>query len=426
MRPNPSLPARARINLRHNPAVKNFLLGLCACLLALPAAAQAVRYSPVDQAGPALTVSADRLAASLHCEGALDNASRAPILLVPGTGSTPEENFSWNYEVQFRKLGIPFCDVTLPEKATADIQVAAEYVVNGIRVMRARSGRQISVLGHSQGGMVPRWAFRFWPDTRPMVDDLIGLAPANHGTTQSDANGTGLEASLQQGSNSQFTKALNSFKETFAGISYTVIYTRADEVVTPNGDDNGSSSLHTGDGRISNTAVQDICPADTYEHVTVGTIDPVAYELAIDALGHDGPADRKRISAAVCGEVFHPGAKDQPLDGLQKSISALQGQLSVVGVGGRRVNGEPALKCYVTVECSAATGLAPGGCTKNARLKLRVGRGAKVRVNGRRVKVRRGYARIVVRAKRRTTVVRIKRGGKTRTRKFAPCLRRRA
>jgi len=280
------------------------------------------------------------------------------------------------------------------------------------------------VIGASQGGMLPRWAFRFWPDTRPMVDDLVALGPSNHGTTQGRVlcrRGC-FPAYWQQMDGADFIRALNSFQETFAGISYTNVYTRYDEVVKPP----ASSELATGDGSIANVAVQDICPADTYEHVTVGTIDPVAYELAIDALGHDGPADRKRISAAVCGEVFHPGAKDQPLDGLQKSISALQGQLSVVGVGGRRVNGEPALKCYVTVECSAATGLAPGGCTKNARLKLRVGRGAKVRVNGRRVKVRRGYARIVVRAKRRTTVVRIKRGGKTRTRKFAPCLRRRA
>ena len=30
--------------------------------------------------------------------------------------------------------------------------------------------------------MVPRWALRFWPDTRPMVDDQIGMAPSNHGT----------------------------------------------------------------------------------------------------------------------------------------------------------------------------------------------------------------------------------------------------
>lgn len=30
--------------------------------------------------------------------------------------------------------------------------------------------------------MVPRWALRFWPDTRAMVDDVIGLDPSHHGT----------------------------------------------------------------------------------------------------------------------------------------------------------------------------------------------------------------------------------------------------
>ncbi len=31
---------------------------------------------------------------------------------------------------------------------------------------------------HSQGGMIGRWATRFWPDTRQMVDDIVGLAPS--------------------------------------------------------------------------------------------------------------------------------------------------------------------------------------------------------------------------------------------------------
>ena len=30
--------------------------------------------------------------------------------------------------------------------------------------------------------MIPRWALRFWPDTRVMVDHVVGLSPSNHGT----------------------------------------------------------------------------------------------------------------------------------------------------------------------------------------------------------------------------------------------------
>ena len=71
----------------------------------------------------------------------------------------------------------------MPMHTLNDIQVAAEYLVHAIRRMHRLSGRRIAVMGHSQGGMSMRWALRFWPDTRPMVDDVIGFAGSNHGTT---------------------------------------------------------------------------------------------------------------------------------------------------------------------------------------------------------------------------------------------------
>src|SRR5436190_998866 len=108
-------------------------------------------------------------------------------------------------------LGIAWCSVTFPSHATADIQLNGEYVVNAIRTMYARAGRRISIIGHSQGGMVPRWALRFWPDTRQMVDDLIGLAPSNHGTMNARATcgpGGCNAASWQQRDDSKFIAAL--------------------------------------------------------------------------------------------------------------------------------------------------------------------------------------------------------------------------
>jgi len=68
-----------------------------------------------------------------------------------------------------------------------DIQGAGGYVVNGIRTMYARAGRRISIYGHSHGGEVPRWALRFWPDTRRMFADAVGAARPNHGTVVADA-----------------------------------------------------------------------------------------------------------------------------------------------------------------------------------------------------------------------------------------------
>src|ERR1700712_1917429 len=117
-----------------------------------------------------------------------------------------------------------------------DIQVAGEVVARAIRTTYSHAGRQIAVVGHSQGGMVPRWALKYWPDTRGMVSDLVGLAPSNHGTV--DAYGicsvSCAPAIWQQRTGSRFLKALNAGGETFGGIAYTQVYTATDEVVVPN------------------------------------------------------------------------------------------------------------------------------------------------------------------------------------------------
>lgn len=266
------------------------------------------RYAPIDRPGPALDVPAAALQSALECTGGVRHSRREPILLLPGTTLTPRE-FSWNYVRAFRARHWPFCTVRLPHHAMGDIQVAAEYVVHAIRAVHATSSRSVQIVGHSQGGMIPRWALRFWPDTRAMVDKVVGLAPSNHGTYVADAVcAPGCAPSFfQQEYESPFIKALNSYQETFAGIAYTNVYsTTVDEVVQPNLDPKGSSSLRTGDGAIANVALQDICPVHVADHIETGTSDPVAYALVVDALTHPGPAHPARVSRSVCGRALMP------------------------------------------------------------------------------------------------------------------------
>jgi len=266
-------------------------------------------YAPLQQKGPALSVPAAALAASLHCNGPVTKGARAPVLLIPGTTMDPAVGFSWNYERAFDRLGWRWCALTLPSDATGDIQVAGEHVVSALRTLSKQSGQRVDVVGWSQGGMVGRWALRFWPDTRALVDDLVGLSPSNHGTTVADlaCRASCTPANWQQRSTSAFTAALNSGAETFAGISYTVAYTRLDEIVVPNAGPTASSPLRTGSGRIANIATQDVCPANLADHFAIGSYDPVGYAIAIDALTHDGPAVRARISPATCLQPFQPG-----------------------------------------------------------------------------------------------------------------------
>src|SRR4029078_2339595 len=102
-------------------------------------------------------------------------------------------------------------------------------------VLGATGARKVSLVGHSQGGMMPRWYLKFLGGAAK-VDDLVGLAPSNHGTTNPGAfvaGATVCQAWDQQRAGSEFLQNLNAGDETPGRVSYTVVETRYDEVVTP-------------------------------------------------------------------------------------------------------------------------------------------------------------------------------------------------
>ncbi|MEA2271479.1 MAG: hypothetical protein QOI98_187, partial [Solirubrobacteraceae bacterium] len=265
--------------------------------------ALAAGFAGVDQPGPLLSVSPEKLKNSLRCTSDLAPGGREPVLLIPPTLADPDEAFV-GYERAFHDLGLPYCTVTIPQHTTIDIQVSAEYVVHAIRRMHAATGGKVQLLGWSQGaGPEPRWALRFWPDIRPFVDDLVGLEAPNHGAIA--ARVFSQPALRQQADNAHFIAALNSGQETFPGISYTSVYSHTSQFVQPNLDDSGTTSLHGGGGLIANIATQDICPLNIADHLAYW-YDPVGYALAIDALSHTGPADPARIDGAICAKAAMP------------------------------------------------------------------------------------------------------------------------
>jgi hypothetical protein len=307
----------------------------------------ALTYAPVDSPGPTLSVPAAQLAQSLSCTGDLTEADRAPLLFVPATWVSPREHYGWNYLRAFDALGWPYCAVTTPKNAMEDMQISAEYVVYAIRRMSERAGRPIAIIGGSQGGTLPRWALRFWPDVRPLVEEHVGLAPPNHGGQAVDAFCTPncAPALWQLRYQSNFMQALNSGQETFPGISYTEIYTHQDQIVIPASDDTGTSSLHGGGGRITNVALQDVCPVHLAEHAKAITYDAVTYALVIDALTHDGPADPARVDGRVCHEEFHPGVEPATFPTTYGNVLATAMHRQATA---SRVDREPALRPYVT------------------------------------------------------------------------------
>jgi hypothetical protein len=343
--------------------VRRILIGLLLLTAALgagpgPLAAPTARadatspsYAPLDRPGPALSVPVASLDAALSCHGNPASGPR-PILLNPATSVTPTENYSWNWAKVFAAQGRYHCTVTMPFHTFGDIQVAAEHLVHAIRTMNARTGKRIAILGHSQGGMSPRWALRFWPDTRTKVAEVIGMAPSNHGTAVLLGCIPGLTrcvpAVWQQKAGSAFMKALNSGAETFSGIDYTNVHTMLDEVVVPS----TSSALTTGAGRISNVPVQSVCPLDPYEHVLMGTVSPAVHAIVMDALDHDGPAQAARVDRAACTRLFMPGIDPLDVASFAPVLTALPSLLTTVlpnvtFSGAPLLPREPALRCYV-------------------------------------------------------------------------------
>lgn len=263
--------------------------------------------------------------------GALNgNKRKHPVLLVHGTGVNRRQNWEWNYWPVLRDKGWEVCWVNLPRAALGDIQVAAEYVAHALKLMHRASGEKIDILGHSQGGLQPRWAIK-WFATARFVADYIALASPNHGTRMANdlsQNEGCFEACWQMRRRSRFIRALNRTTETPGPIYYTSIYTTFDELIQPT----GTQAMK---GGASNVLLQDLCPGRPVDHVSIAT-DYVAWILVRDALLHPGPADPKIVGNEDCLRDRMPGA-DQPPAGAAALADWTQGEIT---------DHEPPLKPY--------------------------------------------------------------------------------
>ncbi|MEU7179242.1 MULTISPECIES: esterase/lipase family protein [Streptomyces] len=158
------------------------------------------------------------------------------------------------------------------------------------RVLAATGAAKTDIVGHSQGGMMPREYLKFHGGA-DKVNALIGLAPSNHGT---DLDGltrlldqfpgarqylsTLTPGLTDQIAGSDMLGRLNAGGDTVPGVRYTVIATRYDEVVTPY-----RTQFLDGPG-VHNVLLQDLCPADLAEHVAIGLADGVAFHETVNAL----------------------------------------------------------------------------------------------------------------------------------------------
>lgn len=176
-----------------------------------------------------------------------------------------------------------------PLQGLGPIETSAQQLSTFVdKVLAATKAPKVDIVGHSQGGMMPRYYLRFLGGAAK-VDTLVGLAPSNHGTTLfglstleaafggSSADVPGCAACGEQTAGSPFLAKLNAGRDTEPGVHYTVIETRYDEVVTPY-----TSAFLTGPN-VNNVLLQTGCPIDFADHLAI-IYDRRALALVLNAL----------------------------------------------------------------------------------------------------------------------------------------------
>lgn len=224
-----------------------------------------------------------------------------PVVLVHGTFATMDVNWI-SLSPKLKRNG--YCVFALNYGFENGISGAAHVPDSAAelrdfidRVRKATGANKVDIVGHSQGGMMPRWYMGHMGGAKH-VNDLVAIAPSSHGTQGilvPSATGVKIagnyagwicDACADQVAGSEFMTELNSIGDTVAGPDYTVIATKYDEVVMPY----KSQFLQGNSAQVTNVLLQDKCPLDVSGHAGVA-VDPVVHRWVLNALSTDGPAD---------------------------------------------------------------------------------------------------------------------------------------
>lgn len=185
------------------------------------------------------------------------------------------------YAFNYGATVLSFCDLAgCRIDGLGHIEKSAEELASFVNFVLFLTGAsKVDLVGHSQGGMMPNYYIKFLGGASK-VNELVGLAPSNHGTTlggltallerfpfaqelvSSLAEYVGAPALPEQEQGSAFMKKLfGSGEPLAAGVRYAVIETKNDEVVTPytNAFLNGSN--------VADITIQNQCPEDPVAHV---------------------------------------------------------------------------------------------------------------------------------------------------------------
>jgi len=238
-----------------------------------------------------------------------------PVILVHGTFGDMSD--SWQalspllvnngYCVFALNYGTADGSGSLGVYAVGDItQSAAQLATFVNQVLAATGAKKVDIVGHSQGGMMPRYYIKFLGGASK-VHTLVGLAPSNHGTTleglsalsagspdASQFTGAVCAACAQQEAGSSFLTNLNAGGDTVPGVDYTVIESEYDEVVTP------YTSAFLSGPHVTNILLQNQCALDYGEHLSM----PYDHIADTDVLNALDPAQQQTPACTPVAPVI--------------------------------------------------------------------------------------------------------------------------
>ena len=209
-----------------------------------------------------------------------------PVVLLHGTFATYYEDLNF---LQADLASKGYCTFSLTYGAypqfplvggLAPIADSAVQIKNYIEQVRSRTGAaKVDIVGHSEGGLLSLYVTKF-EGIASHINRVVALAPPTRGATASGL--LTLAQKLLPGGQAQFDQivktlgfpvfadeltggtavvALNNGPIAQPGVTYTILTSRTDELVTP------TENSFVREPGVTNWYVQDFCPYDPVGHI---------------------------------------------------------------------------------------------------------------------------------------------------------------
>jgi hypothetical protein len=211
-------------------------------------------------------------------------AQPQPVVLLHGLGGNGPGNFatlgpylaSAGYCVYTTTYGEAIPGIPVGG-LTSLTQSATEINAFISKVLTATGATQVNLVGHSEGAFEALYGPKFVTGERAAVTRVVALAPPTHGTTFSSLVTIGdnlgvspltdaiiaaaCTACSQLITGTSLVNSLNTGPVAQPGITYTIIASTHDELVTPFGTE------FVSEPGVTNETVQTFCPLDPVGHI---------------------------------------------------------------------------------------------------------------------------------------------------------------